>query len=177
MNLFQFIARAAETARLPFLVIGAHAVNWYGYTRATIDVDILVRKEDRGGWLALTAAEGFQLFHDGEHFLQLSPPYGISWPLDLMLVNDRTFRGLTTDSRDATMCGAKVRVPSPEMLIALKLHVIKHGPPHRKGKDLQDILGITEHTQLDLRSEKYRQIFEKHGTLELYEEVIRACES
>ena len=177
MNMFGFIVRAAEKARLPFLVIGAHAVNWYGYTRATIDVDILVRKEDRDGWLALATAEGFRLFHDGEHFLQLSPPYGISWPLDLMLVNDATFNGLTTDSREATMCGEKVRVPSPELLIALKLHAIKHGPPHRRGKDLQDIVGITEHSHLDARSEKYRHIFDKHGTLELYEEVIRALGS
>jgi hypothetical protein len=37
----------AEQLGLTYLVIGGHAVNWYGTPRTTLDVDFLICKEDR----------------------------------------------------------------------------------------------------------------------------------
>lgn len=76
----------AVAAGLEYLLIGGHALNAYSTPRATLDVDFLVRREDQQRWRELLSREGFQLQHDGGNFLQLSPPYGVEWPLDLMLV-------------------------------------------------------------------------------------------
>jgi hypothetical protein len=43
------------------LVIGGHAVNVYCEPRATLDVDFMVRKEDRDAWCVFLLTEGFQL--------------------------------------------------------------------------------------------------------------------
>ena len=50
MNIFEKIAGAAERERLAVLVIGGHAVNAYGYTRTTLDVDFLVAVESFPEW-------------------------------------------------------------------------------------------------------------------------------
>ena len=73
---------------LSFLLIGGHDVASHGYGRTTIDVDLLVRKSDRGKWLDLADRLGFRLFHDGDSFLQFSASNEVRWPLGLILVND-----------------------------------------------------------------------------------------
>jgi hypothetical protein len=157
---------------LSYLVIGGHAVNAYGEPRATLDVDFLVRKDDRARWQELLKGEGFKLMRDESTFLQFSPPYGIEWRLDLMLVNSATFEKLTAKSRIVEMLGIKTRVPTVEHLIALKLHALKHGPQERFEKDFGDVLTLTRNSGLDPKSESYRQLFDQFGTVELYERLL-----
>jgi hypothetical protein len=73
--------------RLSFLVIGGHAVNAYGYSRVTQDLDILVAREQRSEWCVALEAKGFSMHYDGGVFLQMTPPEGCCWAVDLMLVN------------------------------------------------------------------------------------------
>ena len=47
MNIFEMLARESKARGLPFLIIGGHAVNAYGYSRFTKDLDILVQATDR----------------------------------------------------------------------------------------------------------------------------------
>lgn len=173
MFLVQLIGEKAQAAGLRFLVIGGHAVNVYSEPRSTLDVDFLVRREDRAEWARILEAEGFKLYHDGGPFLQYSPPHGTSWRLDLMLVNGETFGKMINASRSIEMLGIMVNVPSPDHLIALKLHALRHGPEDRFEKDFGDVVGITRNTGLDPRSSSYREIFTRFGTTEIYEKVLR----
>ena len=50
-----------------------------------------------------------------------------------------------------------------------------HTRAHRFLKDFLDVEGIIRTNQVDLRSEKIRQLFLKYGTLDLYEKIVRAC--
>jgi hypothetical protein len=174
MDIFQSLADVSRERVLEFLVIGGHAVNAYGYSRETADLDLLIRKAQRDSWLAWFQSLGYSIFHDGENFLQLVPPPEARWPVDLMLVNDESFAAMLAASRPIEQEPARPRIPSVDHLIALKLHALKHTRIHRFLKDFQDVIGLIESQKIDPDSEKLKQLFEKYGTIELYGKVRRA---
>jgi hypothetical protein len=99
MNTFDLLANTANEQRLQYLMIGGHAINAYGYSRITVDLDILIDRETRDKWSVALTAAGYQQFHDGGTFLQFSPPSAGWWPLDLMLVAQATFDAMFQQSR------------------------------------------------------------------------------
>ena len=131
-------------------------------------------RQDRERWTALLKAEGFKLAHDGGNFLQFSPPYGIEWNLDLMLVSGSTFSKLQAAARPVQMLGIPTFVPSVEHLISLKLHALKFGPPHRHDKDLLDVLTLIRGAEMDVRTESFRNLIDQFGTPEIYERILKA---
>jgi len=172
MNIFDVLERESRARGLPFLVIGGHAVNAYGYSRFTKDLDIVIRREQRAEWLAALEQNGFSIHRDGGTFLQLTPPPGCKWPLDLMLVKASTFSNLSRDSREIGIGPGKFRVPALDGLFALKFHVLKQKIPGRGYKDLLDILTLAQCNGIDVRSDRVKSICAKFGSPEIYEQVI-----
>lgn len=175
MGLFEQINRQARQQGLDFLVIGGLAVNFYGYSRETADLDLLIRRDARAAWGGLLSRLGYTVEQDAEAFVQLAPPRSGEWPVDLMMVRAPTFVPMLAESREVEMYGVRLRIPSLGHLLALKLHALKNTRAHRFLKDFQDVEGLVRINQLDLKSEKVRQLFLKYGNLELYEKVVRAC--
>jgi predicted nucleotidyltransferase len=163
----------AKQRGLEFLVIGGHAFNYYCEPRTTLDVDLLVRKEDRSKWCELLSAEGFKIVNDADNFVQFSPPYGVEWRLDLMLVNAATFAKLRSKSRVASLLGIDACLPDPEHLIALKLHALRHGHADRFSKDFNDVVFLLQNAAIDPRSESFRKLAEQFGTPEIYEQLLK----
>jgi len=172
MNIFEMLDREARGRGLPFLVIGGHAVNAHGYSRFTKDLDILIDRERKHAWLAALAQNGFSIQRDGGSFLQLTPPAGCKWPLDLMLVNTSTFSNLCRDSQEIEIGPGKFRVPALDGLFALKFHVLKQKVRGRGYKNLLDILMLAQCHGIDVRSDRVKSICEKFGSPEIYEQVI-----
>jgi len=170
------IDRQARERGLNYLVIGGHAVNFYCEPRTTLDVDFLVRKVDQQRWTELLHIEGFMIRHDGGTFVQFSPPYGIEWRLDLMLVNDQTFDRLKHEAHPVQVLGVSTLIPRPEHLIAMKLHALKHGHSERFEKDLGDVLSLIRSAELDARSGAFRGLVEQFGTMEIYERILERIE-
>ena len=164
------IHEKATRLGLAYLIIGGHAINAYGEPRATLDVDLVVRKDDRAGWSTLLEAEGFRPYREEGSFAQFSPPYGVPWRLDLMLVNSETFGKLTASAQTVKCFGIETRVPSPEHLVAMKLHAIRHGPAERFEKDFGDILTLARNGKVIPESGSLKEIFERYGTSTLYEQ-------
>jgi hypothetical protein len=48
--LFEQLHTETRARGLDFLVIGGLAVNFYGYSRDTADLDLLIRRESRAEW-------------------------------------------------------------------------------------------------------------------------------
>jgi hypothetical protein len=152
---------------------GGHAVNTYCAQRLTFDVDFLVRRDDLPRWTGLLQHEGFTVDYVGPTFVRFNPPYGTEWRLDLMLVNAGTFQKMRAGARPKNLLGIDTLVPSPEHLVALKLHALKHGHPERFEKDFIDVVNLTRAAALDPKSAAFRQLFEQFGTMELYERVLQ----
>jgi hypothetical protein len=169
------IHQEAQKRGLPYLVIGGHAVNSYCAPRGTLDVDLLVRKADREAWDKLLTAEGFKAINSGDNFANYSPPYGISFRLDLMLVNEASFALLRTSARAVECLGVHTLVPAPLGLIALKIHAIRHGPESRKNKDWLDIENLVRETHFDFKGQELAGVFLRQGTPEMYAEFLKRC--
>jgi len=172
-----FIATIHEKAsrqQLRFLVVGGLAINHYGYSRDTSDLDLFVSHNDRAAWLELLASFGYTNYHDGGNFIQYAAPAQNAWPVDLMLVQEKTFAPIFAASRDANLYGVKTRVPSLEHLLALKLHALKHTRLHRFLKDFLDVENLIRINQLDIKSQSLRELFAKYGTDDLYEKISRS---
>lgn len=173
MNLFEVLSRESQARQLPFLVIGGHAIIAHGYQRTTSDLDLLVRESDRTAWMELVKHISYGVVNDQEAFIQFEPPSLVYWPLDLMLVDDNTFARMMSESMEITISHTQVRIPSAEHVIALKLHALKQGLQHRELGDLNDVIQLIDVAGIDTGSERFRQLCAKHGTVELYERIIR----
>ena len=173
MGLFQQISEQAGKRGLPFLVIGGLAVNLHGYSRDTADLDLLIDRAAREHWLVLFSELGYTVHREAGAFIQLDPPTQGAWPADLMLVQQATFELMRGAALDMELYGARVLIPTVEHLLALKLHALKHGHIGRYLKDYLDAEGLIRLHRIDLRLENIRQMFEKHGTVELYEKLSR----
>jgi predicted nucleotidyltransferase len=175
MPLFADLNRVAAGRGLKFIVIGGHAVMLHGYVRATDDTDILVDKDKRNSWIDAVGDLGYVLDHDGGTFLQFSAGHSSGWDLDLMLVPAETFEKFLAEAKPSALEGAAILIPKLEHLLALKLHAAKHGPALRKLKDLDDIIRLAVANHLQVQDDAFRQLCEKHGSKELYEQIIRVC--
>ncbi|MDB6040630.1 MAG: hypothetical protein JWM99_4471 [Verrucomicrobiales bacterium] len=170
MDAAEIIAKCVQETDLEFLVIGGLAVIAYGYSRDTVDLDYLVRRNNRREWTAELARHGYAIFHEHDNFAQFTSPDSID--VDLMFVNDQTFDKLWSESSLKPVGGTRVRFPALDHLVALKLHVIKQNIPHRIIRDLDDVMNLVKLNQVDLRSDKWRELFDRHGTRQIYEQLL-----
>ena len=174
MSFFATICDEAAKRKLRFLVIGGLAVNHYGYARETGDVDFFVRQSDRADWITMLEAFGYTNYNDGGNFIQFNPPAQNAWPVDLMLVQDKTFEPILAASKAADFYGFQTRVPALEHLIALKLHALKNTRMSRFLKDYLDVEYLIRVNRLDIKSQSLGALFDKYGTPDLYEKISRS---
>ena len=172
MTIFETLDEIGTSKDLLFLVIGGHAVNAYGFSRFTKDLDILINAKQRSEWVAALEQRGFKIEYDGRTFLQMTSPPESAWPLDLMLVNEETFKRLNSETKIFEMAGTQMRVPSLWSLFALKFHVLKQEVPGRGFKDLLDVLELAKCNAVDVRSDKMRELCEQFGNKKIYERLI-----
>lgn len=174
MSILREVASSAAEENIQFLVIGGLAVVFYGYSRDTADIDLLVSGDQVGAWERILARNRYSVWRRAEMFIQFKPVVEGAWPVDLMLVREATFAPMFTASQEVEIFGARVRIPAVEHLLALKLHALRHTHIERFSKDFLDVEGIVRHSSIDLRAPKYRDLFLKYGTLDLYEKICRA---
>jgi len=169
-ELFKKLSAEFERAKISFILIGGYAVNAYGYSRATQDVDFMIVSADyerakqvvqRCGYRQYVRKDLCARFVDHEK----------QWPaLDLVFVEQETFKNVVKDAIKIEVMGQRLRVPSAEHVIALKLHAIKNDP-QREAKDLNDIFEIIRVKGLDVNSLKFKDFCLKFGNADLFERV------
>lgn len=173
MTTSEIISACGHETQLPFLVIGGIAIVAHGYQRDTIDLDYLVRQSDRAAWRDALKKLGYQIAHEHDRFDQFASTHG--WiDLDVMYVTEQTFDTMFAASELKNLGSADARFPSLEHLIALKLHVLKQNIPHRMLGDMDDVINLVLANHVNLRQDKWRELFVKYGSLDLYEKIIRA---
>jgi predicted nucleotidyltransferase len=177
VSFFETIHKEAARRKLRFLVIGGLAINHYGYSRDTSDLDFFISQNERKEWMNVLKEFGYTSYHDGGNFIQYAAPDKNAWPVDLMLVQEKTFAPIFEASRAAEFFGVKTRVPLLEHLIALKLHALKNTRMRRFLKDFLDVENLIAINKLDIKSQKIRGLFDKYGTQDLYEKISQSLAS
>lgn len=165
MDLFKQVSRLSRELDLPLLVIGGHAVNAYGYSRTTLDVDFLVAVESFNKWRPALESIGYVWKGQTDTFARMDPPETTppSFPIDLMFVSGETFDKLHGDKLDLPFGDAVLPVPKPIHLIALKLHAMKNAERFKRGKDLPDILNLISNCGIDPAGEEFTAVLKRYA--------------
>lgn len=172
MEITDYIRIGQQEPPLPFLIIGGYAVAAHGHTRATFDVDFLVRAANRDEWFARLESAELKLFAQTKTFAQFSQSREGDG-LDLMFVDEATFDRLWQSSETRDFGGVAARVPCLDHLLALKLHALRQAQAHRTSKDADDVEVLLRRNQINLRAAHYEQLFLKYGNREIYDTFLR----
>ena len=171
MELPDFIRMGNAEPVLRYLIIGGWAVGAHGHSRATFDVDFMIRRADRAAWFERALTRGLKLFRESGTFAQFTQPDGDG--LDLMFADDATFGKMWEASEERNFGEVKARVPCLDHLLALKLHALRQNLAHRTSKDADDVEVLLRRHELNLADPHYEALFLKYGTREIYETFVR----
>jgi hypothetical protein len=162
MPIFAPVFRALKEAGAPFLVIGGHAVVLHGHLRNTFDLDLLISDSKFAAGRAALVSLGYRTYFQTEAFLQLEAPESLP-PLDLMIVDDRTFDRIQGTASEKVLDGEQIRVPDVLRLIALKLHATQDTNRRTSETDWQDVASLLRKIDQNIEDAELQAIISQYG--------------
>jgi predicted nucleotidyltransferase len=149
---FDVVSNTLAKAGVECLLVGGFAVNYYGYTRNTLDVDWMIVVEQRHRVQDVLKRAGFtdMAVHETVMFFQRP---GTACRVDFLHADPDTFKELLSRAVSVVVHGVSVKVPMLKDLIAMKLFSLAQNPERRMGKDLPDIVHLTLFNKLDLEQD------------------------
>lgn len=173
MEILRTISFYVEGKNMPFLIIGGHALNAYGFSRQTGDLDLLVPRADKTRWLELMSRLNYIKGQDNEYFVRFSAENLANWPIDLMFVDSQTFDKLLANSTDALIGVANARIVSIKHLALLKIHALKIYQEHRYNKDYADLVYLLKTGKTGMNKDDLHAACVKYANLELFEKLSK----
>ncbi|PIP20697.1 MAG: hypothetical protein COX40_03290 [Candidatus Omnitrophica bacterium CG23_combo_of_CG06-09_8_20_14_all_40_11] len=172
-SVFHLVSDISKKTGISLVLIGGFAVNFYKYTRQTVDVDFLIREQDFQKILTLLEAAGYKVNYSQEAFARLiCAKSSTLLDIDFMFVEEETLAKIIKDSQEISIAGCAFSVPSLEHLIALKLHAVKYNLKLRLAKDIPDIINLIRINKLDAKSKKFKELCLKYATEEIYQKIL-----
>ena len=141
-------SRELPAAGVNCLLIGGFAVNHYGYTRNTLDVDFMIVSDLVDDVRRILTTAGFSNVSISETVAFFSKP-GQPWRIDFLRVDQTTMKRLDAEATTAVVHGHSLRVPSLRNLLAMKIFSLAQSPIRRADKDLPDIAYLAVLNDLD----------------------------
>lgn len=162
------LARVLDERRIPYAIIGALALNEWGYRRVTVDVDVLLTREGLAALKQAVLGRGYLEKFPGSRGLR-DTEAGVT--IDVVLAGDYPGDGKPKpvafpDPAVAAVRGRSVALLPLDRLIELKL-ASGMSAPHRL-KDLADVLELVRILSLPLEKatsldasvrDKYRELW------------------
>jgi hypothetical protein len=162
------LVRALDAQGIPYAIIGAMALNEFGYERVTVDVDLLLTPEGLAAFKAHHLGRGYVDKFPGSRGLR-DPEHGVD--IDVVLAGSYPGDGRPKpvafpDPGAAAVRGARIALLPLPLLVELKL-ASGMTAPHRL-KDLADVLELIRALKLpaDLSTDLNPYVHEKY--LELW---------
>jgi len=170
-HVLDVVTRELPAAGIDFALVGGFAVNSYGYTRATLDLDFMITAGDLEAVREIMLKAGFSNFSRHEVVAFFSRP-GAALRVDFLQVDAGTLQKVLGDAETIDIRGARVKIPSLPVLIAMKLFAVEHGGAARADKDLPDVAHLAVLNGLDPETD-LRPICRRHASPDTYEELCR----
>ena len=165
------VSRELPAADVDCLLIGGFAVNYYGYTRNTLDVDFMIASEQLEAVKQVMKGAGFTNIAIEDNVAFFNAP-GSPLRVDFLRVDADTMGRLLARAIRASVHGREMNIPALKDLVAMKIFALSRCAARRMGKDLPDIAYLTVLNHLDMESD-IRPLCERFGTVETYD-LIRS---
>jgi len=126
-----------------YALMGGLALGLWGVGRSTVDIDVLVERDDLGKINRIMQELGYECKFKSENVSQYVSPLKIYGEVDFL----HAFREASLEmlrqavEKEIFEGSLKVRVLVPEDIIGLKLQAIKNNPSREK-EDLEDIKAL-----------------------------------
>lgn len=166
---FETVSKKLPEAGVEFLMIGGHAVNYYGYTRATLDVDFMIAAQDVSAVRQVMKDAGFTNISEGETVIFFTLPDS-AVRVDFLPVDSGTIAELLSNAVSVEYGGVWLTLPCLPDLLSMKLFALKSGSPRRKERDMADIVQLVVENSLTAEVD-LKPLCEKYATDRIYEEL------
>ena len=162
------LARTLDAQAIPYAIIGAMALNEFGYHRVTVDVDVLLTAEGLAAFKARNLGRGYVEKLPGSRGLR-DPEHGVT--IDVVLAGTYPGDGrpkpvVFPDPAVAAARGARIALLPLPTLIELKL-ASGMTAPHRL-KDLADVLELVRAVKLPATLAEEMNPYVREKYLELW---------
>ncbi|MGH9868551.1 MAG: hypothetical protein ACREAA_10365 [Candidatus Polarisedimenticolia bacterium] len=159
--------------RFPFAVAGAFALHAYGVSRATADLDFVTDAGARDPLVAFLVSLGYETLHVSQGFsnhVHQDPALG---RVDIIYVEGDTSRRLFAEAATVLRLdsGLELPVPTPEHIIAMKVHAMKNDP-RRTFQEMADIQRLLLLPGIDRA--QVALAFERAGLRRKYDEILES---
>jgi hypothetical protein len=161
-----------EQENVRYAVIGGLAVQAWGHSRFTKDVDIVVSEQLRDRVVSRAVELGYETLNVSVGYSNHLHPDRDFGRLDFMYVDPATAEKLLSSAVPRTIVGDVVApVPRPEYLAMMKAISMKNAPARAlfDGEDVRMLLKVP-----GVDRTLVRDYFMKHGLLELFDAIERA---
>ncbi len=153
-------------------LIGGFAVNYYGFSRQTADLDFLITEEDFRKISGLLEEAGYKKESSREVFVKLKGNKLYLMDIDFMFVDKDTLDKIIDEGKAIVIAKNKFIIPSLNNLMALKLHSLKYNFKLRQARDLPDIVSLIKINKLDAKSKGFRALCLKYANEEIYRKIL-----
>jgi predicted nucleotidyltransferase len=168
--IFEVVGTKLPQAGVDFLMIGGHAVNQYGYSRATIDVDFMIASSDLDVARSIMRDAGFTNISDSDNVVFFNKP-DIPVRVDFLKVDAGTLKSLMLDAREVDYGGYALKIPSLENLIGMKLFALDSGSSDRWEKDFPDVVHLVVENDLNIE-EDLKPLCDRFASDEIFSKLV-----
>ena len=163
---FDIVSNKLYNAGIDCILIGGFAVNYYGYTRNTLDVDFMIFMKQLSIVREIMIKEGFTniIIEDNVAFF-VNPDSAMR--VDFLVVDKDTMQKLNNNIISASIHGYELRIPALKDLISMKIFSLSQNITRRISKDLYDISYLSILNNLDLDSD-IKPLCDRFGSEEVF---------
>lgn len=140
-HVFETVSVKLTKAGADCLLIGGFAVNYYGYTRNTLDVDFMIAADDIEIVRPIMIQAGYSNVSESDNACFFNAP-NEALRVDFLRVDQQTMLKLLENAKTAVVYGHNIKLPRLNDLLAMKLFALKQGWARRVHKDLPDITNL-----------------------------------
>ena len=172
--IFEVVGRQLPDAGVDCLMMGGHAINHYGYSRATIDVDFMIAAGDLARVRSVMKSAGFSNVSESDNVAFFNHP-DIPIRVDFLQVDTRTMGLLLEKAVQVEYNGVPIRLPCLKDLIAMKLFALKSGSAKREERDFPDIVHLSVQNGLDPVVD-LKPLCDRFGDDGIYDRLVKRIE-
>jgi hypothetical protein len=174
-DIFSLVADRLPTAGVDCLLIGGFAVNHYGYTRNTLDIDFMIIGTFSSTVRRMMLVAGFMNIDERDNVLFCSRLEG-GPRVDFLKVNQETMQKLLANAHKVSVQGVALQLPCLKDLIAMKIFSLTQDTARRMAKDLPDIAYLAVLNDLDLKMD-IKPLCDRFGTPIIYNMIYEQIEA